>query len=231
MKRLPSAEISRPSTTGADPVGPSLEDPPFRNVTEENSGRKACIGCFAPIFLSALRERKREEKNRPLRAGSQDSGCDSSAGQKGGPVSGTLCLLCFRKMRPMGGRRNARDGSSGFMASGELPRSFFLFSARRRRRRSRSSSPRRSSFLRRSSCPGSGWLFEAPAPGPARPGPAGQDPKRSFPPPQPSPRASPISRTSRAANQATAHCQNTTPRAQPRPSSRRMEATAATQGV
>ena len=144
---------------------------------------------------------------------------------------GKLCLFCFGGMMLRGAGPSARAVCSGLMASGELPRSFFLFSARRRRRRSRSSSPRRSSFLRRSSCTGSGWLFEAPAPGPARPGPAGQDPKRSFPPPQPSPRASPISRTSRAANQATAHCQNTTPRAQPRPSSRRMEATAATQGV
>ena len=45
------------------------------------------------------------------------------------------------------------------------------------------------------------------------------------------PRSIPISRTANAAIQATAHCQNTTPTAHLRPSSLRMDATAATQGV
>ena len=48
---------------------------------------------------------------------------------------------------------------------------------------------------------------------------------------QPQPSARPSSRTSSAASQAMPHCQSTTPTAQPRPSSRRMEAMAATQGV
>ena len=41
----------------------------------------------------------------------------------------------------------------------------------------------------------------------------------------------PMRRTSRAATQAIAHCQRTTPAAHLRPSSRRIAATAATQGV
>lgn len=50
-------------------------------------------------------------------------------------------------------------------------------------------------------------------------------------PSQPQPSARPSSRSSRAASHAMPHCQSTTPTAQPRPSSRRMEAMAATQGV
>lgn len=49
--------------------------------------------------------------------------------------------------------------------------------------------------------------------------------------PSPAPSAMPMSRSSSAASQATPHCQSTTPIDQPRPSSRRMEAMAATQGV
>ena len=45
------------------------------------------------------------------------------------------------------------------------------------------------------------------------------------------PSSSKITRTISATIQATTHCQTTTPKAQRRPISRRMEATAATQGV
>ena len=48
---------------------------------------------------------------------------------------------------------------------------------------------------------------------------------------QSNPNRRPISRTSRAAIQATAHCQSTTYSAHFRPSSRRTDATAATHGV
>ncbi len=50
-------------------------------------------------------------------------------------------------------------------------------------------------------------------------------------PSHPRPSAMPMSRSSSAASQATPHCHSTTATDQPRPSSRRMEAMAATQGV
>ena len=55
--------------------------------------------------------------------------------------------------------------------------------------------------------------------------------KFMFSPPQTMPAIRPITRTSRAAPHATAHCQNTTYSAHPRPSSRRTDATDATHGV